>query len=92
MPATVPKTLCQFLKLLNELIIPAAELNSEWNPSKFMNHIGDQTDGPSPKSWLHQFHREEVLQNTESKWIGGKIHTPAPTVPHAELSLACDSV
>lgn len=31
------------------------------DPSKFMNYIWDQADGPAPKSWLHQFHREEVF-------------------------------
>lgn len=31
------------------------------NSSKFMNPIWDQADGPSPKSWLHQFHREQVF-------------------------------
>ena len=55
------------------------------NPTKFMNHIWDQADGPCPKSWLHQFHREEVFTGQwvqMSRWEDcGCPHTPPSTNP-----------
>lgn len=79
-PATVPPGLCWFSKPWSELIIPAAEPDSWWNPSKFMNRTGDQADGPSPKSWLHQFHSEEVFTGCWVQMNRWGIHT------HSSLS------
>lgn len=46
-----------------------------------MNHIWDQADGPSPKSQLYRFHREEVFTGQRAqmnRWEDG--HPQVPTL------------
>lgn len=59
--------------------------------SKFMHSIWDQADGPSPKSWLHQFHREQVFTGQWSqmnRWRESDSY-PQLTLFHWLLCFPC---
>lgn len=67
---------------MNGFLLPQRTANA--NPSKFMNPIWDQADGPSPKSWLHQFHREQVFTG---QWAQMKRWRERDSYP--QLTLFC---
>lgn len=46
-----------------------------------MNHLWNQADGPSPKQWPHQFHREELFTGQwvqMNRWEDSHLQAPPP--------------
>lgn len=77
---------------MNEFLLLQRTVHA--NSSKFMNSIWDQADGPSLKSWLHQFHREQVFTGQwaqMNRWRESDSY-PQLTLFHRLLCFLCHCV